>query len=132
MGLLSKLMFWRKEPELPPDIGGDLGGPDLGLPKDEDLGLPKPAGMPGEEPSPAEAFAAPSLEEAPSGPEPLHPGYRPPPPAVAAAPEAAFGSKDIEIISLKLDSLKTTLEAINERIARLEKMAEGGRESPRF
>lgn len=146
MGLLSKMMFWKKEEALPaPEMPGM--GPELGLPKEEELGLPKPgelgmpeaeakggpglpplgaegpAGMPEEfPPSPAAAFGAPRLEEA--GPPPRGPA--------AAAPTPSLSSKDLEIISLKLDSLKTTLEAINERLARLEKMAEGGAESPRF
>lgn len=135
MGLFSKLMFWKKEEPFP---APKEFGHELGLPKEEGLGLPEPGGLPGlgkehEEglpPSPAEAFGAPRLEEA--GPEPpMHPEMGPLPAAPAAAPSAASG-KDLEIISLKLDSLKTTLEAINERLARLEKMAEGGRESSRF
>ena len=151
MGVFSKLAFWKKaEPEMPKDLA--LGGPDLGLPKDDlggmpDMpGMPEPGGMPkmGEGgglgmpeldkpaagPSPAEQFQAPRLDEsAPEDVGPMHPGYRPPPPpaqAAAAPAQTAAGGKDLEIISLKLDSLKTTLEAINERLARLEKAAEGG------
>jgi len=135
MGLFSKLMFWKKEEPLPApkDFGA---GPEMGLPGEEGLGLPGHGGMPefgrgiGEEaPSAAETFGAPRLEEA--GPGPLHPEYRPPPAAAPAHAEAP-SSKDLEIISLKLDSLKATLEAINERLARLEKMAEGGSELRRF
>jgi hypothetical protein len=135
MGLLGKLAFWRREePALPKpeDFGKGLGGPELGLPG-EDLGLPKPTGMP-DMPEMPGAGAPPPFPEPPRleevRPEPaLPPGAVPVHPA--AAPGAVSG-KDLEIISLKLDSLKTTLEAINERLARLEKMAEGGRESPRF
>ncbi len=142
MGILSKLMFWKREepfPE-PKELGA---GPELGLPGEEALGLPKPGEMPGMPPGegelglpkPEEAppgrpeFAAPRLEEA--GAEPAPPAYGPPGPGPSpAAPAPPVGrplsNKDLEIISLKLDSLKTTLEAINERIARLEKIAEGG------
>ena len=154
MGVFSKLAFWKKEePEMPKDI--DLGGPDLGMPGKDDFGelpgmpgMPEPGGMPkmgegggglgmpelekpaGAGPSPAEQFQAPRLEESPEETGPMHPGYRPPPPpgpgAAAPQPEhRAASGKDLEIISLKLDSLKTTLEAINERLARLEKAAEG-------
>jgi len=70
------------------------------------------------------------LEEAPAG------GSRglPPPPSGPSFGSQQYGqeglsNKDLEIISLKLDSLKTILEAINERIARLEKMAEEGSSS---
>ena len=141
MGVLSKLMFWKREepfPE-PKELGA---GPDLGLPGEEDLGLPKADEMPGmpsgegglglpkpEAPSGRPDFDAPRLEEA--GAEPTPPAYGQPGPGpspAAPAPPAGrpLSNKDLEIISLKLDSLKTTLEAINERIARLEKVAEGG------
>ena len=158
MGVFSKLAFWKKdEPAIPKDMalgGPDLGMPGKddfgelpGMP-----GMPEPGGMPkmgegagelgmpdldkpaAEHPSPADTFSAPRLEGMPTEEEgPLHPGYRPPPPPGAAAPsnaaerQAASG-KDLEIISLKLDSLKITLEAINERLARLEKAAEGDSE----
>ncbi len=137
MGLLGKLAFWRKEePALPKpedfDKGLGMSTPDLGLPG-EDLGLPKPTGMPempGMEKMPG-AEPLPPLPEAPRLEE-VKPEPAPPMGAAPAPPTGAASGKDLEIISLKLDSLKTTLEALNERLARLEKMAEGGRESPRF
>jgi hypothetical protein len=135
MGLLSKLMFWKKEEPLP-----DLGkGPDMGLPPMDDMGampgMPKAGGdelgLPpelGAEPRGGPGMDMPKLEEAPA-----EAGFpRPAPPAASAPTPPMHGEasgKDLEIISLKLDSLKTTLEAINERLARLEKMAEGGSES---
>jgi hypothetical protein len=138
MGILGKLMFWKKEDvALPEDLGG-FGGPETGLPGEEHLGLPSSEGLPGlgkegadlgmpslspESPS----FAPPRLEEAKE--EPFHPSAMPQPAAPQQA--ATYTGKDLEIISLKLDSLKTTLEAVNERLARLEKMAEGGSESHR-
>ena len=144
-----RLAFWKKkEPELPkPDDFGkglDMGMPggkdDLGMPKmpgaNDDLGLPGAGGMPdmpempgGMEPGPEAPQAFPKLEEAKPGPPAPPPGA-----TLVQAPAAAppTSGKDIEIISLKLDSMKTTLEAINERLARLEKAAEEGRESPGF
>lgn len=152
MGLLGKLAFWRKEegPALPKDLGAGLGEHEMGTPGDEHLGLPGSGELPPlggnkddlgmssstglppfggkkddlEIPSASPespAFAAPRLEEA--KPEPFSP---------AAVPQPVQGEasgKDLEIISLKLDSLKSTLESINERLAKLEKMAEGGEES---
>jgi len=135
------LAFWRKKeeplpnpedfgkgldldapmPEMPGE-GGDLGLPDAG-------GMPDMPEMPGGNELPAEINsdasapqAFPRLEE--SKPQP--PMHQP----MAAPQPAAYSGKDLEIISLKLDSLKATLEAINERLARLEKMGE--RESSRF
>ena len=149
MGLLGKLAFWRRESSaLPKDLGAGLGEHEMGLPGDEHLGLPGSGGLPplgkqddmgmpssgglpalgGEKDdmgmhstSPdSPAFAAPRLEEA--KPEPFRPAATP-------QPVGQTSGKDLEIISLKLDSLKNTLEAINERLAKLEKMAEGGGES---
>lgn len=149
MGIFSKLMFWKKEEE-PSDMGGmdDFGGMGMpgempGMPGKETPGMPKqPGGMPGgetpgmpdfgaqpEAPS-SPAFQTPRLEEVPPGSSP--PSYGPTPQPAQVKTEGAYSGKDLEIISLKLDSLKTTLEAINERLARLEKMAEGGSESSRF
>ena len=121
-----KLAFWRKdEPKMPEDFakGLDLGAADeLGLPGAG--GMPDMPEMPGAAETGAEAPQAfPRLEES-----------RPQQPMMQqqAYPQQQYSGKDLEIISLKLDSLKTTLEAINERLARLEKAAEGDRESPRF
>ena len=139
-----RLAFWKKkEPEMPKDF--DMSTPDFGMPggKDDlglreaadDLGLPGAEGMPdmpempggmAQETGPEAPQAFPRLEEARPQPSPIGPTIPPP------AEHAAFSGKDLEIISLKLDSLKTTLESINERLARLEKTIEGERESPRF
>ncbi|MBN2111960.1 hypothetical protein JW707_02560 [Candidatus Woesearchaeota archaeon] len=138
MGLLDKIMFWKKEEE--PFPRQDFGSKDFGFPDEShDLGLPKPGGpgLPGEEQKPGNfggvpeypspSFGAPRLEEtAPPQTRALPQG------AVQMEQTPSMSNKDLEIISLKLDSMKATLEAINERIARLEKIAEGERESPRF
>ena len=42
------------------------------------------------------------------------------------------GSKDIELISVKLDSIRNTLEIMNQRIARIEKIAEGEQQERRW
>jgi hypothetical protein len=97
--------------------------------------MPAAGRMPGEESS--AMFGTPRLEEAgtghmqPSFMSSQAPGVR----ASSAYPASqgyAAPNKDLEIISLKLDALKSTLEAINERLARLEKIAVGGAESERF
>jgi hypothetical protein len=142
-----RLAFWRKkEPEMPKDFDmstPDMGGKDsLGLPgAKDDLGLPGAAddlGLPGggmpdmpempggmdQQTGPEAPQAFPRLEEA-RPQSPVGPAI--PPPA-----EHGTSGKDLEIISLKLDSMRATLESINERLARLEKKAEGEAESPRF
>jgi len=131
MGFLDKLAFWKRKETLPPGLqpASIPGGADLGLPGEAQLGLPPmggpaapgqmpdmPPAMPGAmpsamEPEPASpAFAVPKLEPVQEQPRPMG--------------TPAMGSKEIELVSLKLDQLKTTLDVINQRIANLEKIAE--------
>jgi len=144
-----RLAFWKKEKPLPMpedfgkglDMGMPAGKDNLGMPEmpgaKDDLGLPGANSMPdmpempsGMESGPEAPQAFPKLDESrPAGPPAPPPGATVVQQAPAATPTTG---KDIEIISLKLDSMKTTLEAINERLARLEKLAESGEESPRF
>ena len=137
-------MFWKKEesPEMPPT---PLGG-ELGLPGEEHLGMP-PA-MPG---APAAGMPAPGMP-APGMPSavPPTPGAAPvtgaplPPSAEPLGPSTTFAaprlepvveppaprgtpamtSKELELVSLKLDQLKTAVDVLNQRLAHLEKLAE--------
>jgi len=103
MGILGKVMFWKRD-EL--GLGDEIGLP-KGKPADE-LGmemqpLPRMPQMPMQEPR-MEAFQQRQQYE----------------------PAYAYGqNKDLEIVSAKLDALKATLESINQRIANLERIAYG-------
>lgn len=131
MSLLDKVKFWKKdEPsfgdikmdapigELNPPMGaspadstaglggtGSLGGFDstsgFGSPPQDDFGLPPPG-----------------LSHQPMQPQPLS---RPVSPMVRQVPSSDILSKDIEIISSKLDALRATLEAINQRLSNIER-----------
>lgn len=86
MGILDKVMFWkRKEPELelPGAVPG--AGPELGLPKPGDVGLPPAEGVGGMKETlgmPEMTAGLPPMEGAagmqhePAGP--IDPGYQPP------------------------------------------------------
>jgi len=110
-----------------------MPAPEMGLGREYELGLPGTetygAEMPG-------ALPGMPSEEAP------HIGAPPglPPAGVPAsryAPQAAayaepISSKDIELLSAKLDALKAILESINQRLTTLEQMAGRSREHERY
>lgn len=165
MGLLDKLAFWKKEPELPdlgdigkesgfkgpggfgeagvgkPGIGPETGkdqfgaGPEsgfeqLGLGKEQDLTKGAEPGLPGLEPGygggpgmPQGPGAQPMQRQQFQQPAQQQP-YGAPIQPMQPAPGAAVMSKDIEIVSSKLDALKATLDGINQRLANLERLAQ--------
>ena len=123
MGLLEKVMFWKKkEPEL------ELGKyPGLET-------VPPGAEMPAMGPAPAPGITEPP---APTGPSPLEEiGPAPPPPtplgrpsAVPAPtafqpPAAVSPGGDMQMVNVKLDTLKALLESINTRLERMERTQE--------
>ena len=128
MGLLDKIMFWKKEePEfsglepgpfntagagpqfgqdITPPVGGfapPLGAPDFGEPH---MGTPQPS--PFGPPSPMSSMQTGS-------------------PAMMSQPQQGFVAQtaQMELISSKLDTIKVQLENLNQRIAHLERIAEG-------
>jgi hypothetical protein len=136
MGILGKLMFWKRGEE---DLG-DLGlGGDFGLGKDMtglEMGTEK--SMPGfgdrehvegmEKPLGSSA-SAPKTEETGYGgynAQPAYPSYGP---VQQSAPSQSRDQimigKELELISAKLDSLKVSLDSLNMRIASLERIARG-------
>ena len=134
MGIFDKLAFWkRKEEPLPPEGMP----PELGLPKEGDLGL-HPEGF--EEPV-AAGLAPPGAPQGMPGmpgSEPMH-GYEPEPtPSLSTLPGFQSQSpppmvplhisKDLELISAKLDALKASLDSVNQRLANLERIAQGEHE----
>ncbi len=120
MSLLDKVKFWKKdEPSfgdinMGAPIGGVQGDRTAGLGGTGDLGgFGVEQGYPGQA-APQEDFGLP----------PPGLSYRPIPPPSRPAPMAASSDmlqKDIEIISSKLDALRATLEAINQRLSNIER-----------
>jgi hypothetical protein len=138
MSFFSRLAFW-KHPE--PGYGEALGpGPELGLPplpKEPDFGFP-PGETPGVPPSiptmpsfPSESATAPSSFESKQTF-----GYTAPmaPPAYGQMPAhqmqpmqsqpASATSKDVEIVSLKMDNVRQQLDMVNQRLDRIERLLE--------
>ena len=142
MGFFGKLAFWKKrEPEefdfgKPPEFGADTG-----LPKgEENLGLPgKESGV---DTSPMgylkegtswekEGLEKPAAFEQ----SPQQQGFQPGQPfAVSKEKTGDFDfrvSKDFEVISTKLDALKSAMESMNQRLINVEEMVRRDQENKR-
>lgn len=139
MGIFDKVMFWKKKDEF-----ADLG---LGSNKDlafgDDFGMgqgmdQQPPGM-GQQPlgqQPDMGLSSPSMPQSPQMP----PGPAMQPPSAAQFqqaprfdnPQADMTSKNIEVISSKLDALRANLESINQRLANLEAIAKGEQDKRRY
>jgi hypothetical protein len=124
MSVFDKLAFWKKKEDFSKDFGADFGkmpsdfgpGQDFGnYPQDQrtgldqnmNLGLPNDAGFgsygpPGQQASMQQPFGAPLQPQQPD-----------------------FKSDKFEVVSAKLDSIRYTLESINQRLANLERIAYG-------
>jgi hypothetical protein len=124
MAFFDKLAFWKKKDDL-----GDLGK-DLGL--DKDLGLGMDAG-----PSPDLGMGLETPQQQPFQKYPSfqqnnlsQPGFQPQP-AFQASQQPSYqsdsyiNSKNLEVISSKLDALRATMESINQRLANIEAIARG-------
>lgn len=137
MGVLDKVMFWKKKEEDMGDLGlgGDFEnfGKDLtglegagtnktlpGFGEREHIeGMEKPLGtVPG----------APKTEETTPSYE-THAGYQysapSPQPAQMQSRDQIMMGKELELISTKLDSIKVSLDSLNMRLASLERIARG-------
>jgi hypothetical protein len=116
MSVLGKLMFWKKKDEFS-DLGSEKdlafgdnfgnGNQNLGLQSSFDQGMPQ-SPMPQQQPS----FTPPSFQSPPQMPR-----YESPP--------QDMNSKNLEIISSKLDALRASMESINQRLANIEALARG-------
>jgi hypothetical protein len=119
MSVLDKLFFWKKEespaeltvPDLP--AGPGLSAEGMSMPHEEQppsLGEPMP-GQP-------EQMTEPSMPEPRMGPSTFGSHARPeleqvPPPQVS-------GGEDLSLISAKLDTIKAQLDAVLQRLERME------------
>ena len=120
MSILGKLMFWKKKDEFS-DIGlgdkenlafgNDFGQPglDQGLgqaPTQPTPGLPPTPSVPSQPALPPTQFQAPRYE----------------------TPQQDMNSKNLEIISSKLDALRASIDSLNQRLANIETIARGEEE----
>ena len=135
MGIFDKLAFWKKKEDFgdfDKDFGADLGleagdmGPDLGLPRQpgmgRDLGMPEDTGFG----SMGREYPQRSMQP-PGQPLPMQQPFGAP--IQPAQPSEYDYSRDkFEIVSAKLDSIRYTLESINQRLTNLERVAYGEQE----
>jgi len=135
MGILGKLMFWKKNDEFADvglgdkenlafgnDFGAQQGANTPGLPGG--LG-PEPGMNQGLGPQPSPSVQAPQ----PSVPSFSPPQYQPQP--SYETPQQEVESKNLEIISSKLDAIRASIESLNQRLANLETIARGEEEQGR-
>ena len=121
MGFFNKIAFWKKKDDFG-DFGKDL---DLG----KDLGMDM-----GQGPSPDLGMG---LEPLPQGqqPYPKYPsfqqqGFQAPHQysQSTSSNDSYIASKNLEVISSKLDALKATMDSLNQRVANIEAIARGEQE----
>ena len=140
MGILNKIMFWKKDEDEFKDIGlGDKGnlafgddfgasqpgagfGPTPGLGQgmgQGPYGQQYPQNYPAQQPSmpsyPSPQFPTPQFQQQPR----------------FGSPQEEMTSKNLEIISSKLDALRASIESLNQRLANLEAIARGEEDQSR-
>ena len=132
MSVFSKLAFWKKKDDLD-DLGKDLGidkdlGLDISTGPSPDLGMgidANPVQQPYQKyPSfqqTQQGFQTPSFQSQPVFQQ--QPSYN--------NNDNFIASKNLEVISSKLDALRATMESINQRLANIEAIARGEQEDTR-
>ena len=123
MGFFGKLAFWKKKDELG-DIGKDFGidrdlGLDIGTGPSPDLGM----GIDTGQQQPYQKY--PSFQQTQQGFQPV---FQQQP---SLSNEGYIASKNLEVISSKLDALRASLESMNQRLANIEAIARGEQEDTR-
>ncbi len=130
MGMLDKLKFWKKKEgfpglklDLPLATGAGSGMGGFGQDATAGLGGTGQLGGMKETEISLRGFGAETIEEqqgrltpTPLGGQSYSGGFSQP----QQAPRADIMAKDIEIISSKLDTLRATLDALNQRMANIE------------
>ncbi len=140
MGILDKIMFWKKTDEFA----------DVGLGEKENLafgnefnaapgtGLGPTPGS-GTEPGMDQGLGQQNQGFTPPGPTPPQPSapsypsqpqFQPQPPSYAN-PQQDLEAKSLEVISSKLDAIRASIESLNQRLANLEAIARGEEEQGR-
>lgn len=142
MAILDKLMFWKKKDEFA-DMGlGDKDnlafGDDFGAGL-QNPGMPKTPGMPGSQfglSQPQQGFGQDNYGQGADqgyGRYPQSPAFSNPQPSFSPQfsqprydnPQGDINSKNLEIISSKLDALRASIESLSQRLANIEAIARG-------
>ncbi len=128
MGFFSKMAFWKKKDELD-DLGKDLGldkdlGMDMGQGPSPDMGMDM-----GSNPTQPSFQKYPSFQQQ----QGIQPSFQPQPsfPQPSYQSDNYIASKNLEVISSKLDALRASLESVNQRLANIEAIARGEQEDTR-
>lgn len=129
MGVMSKLMFWKKEDDFKDlgfdkDFAADLGGPtnfgqNDSFGQQDNLGLDMPSNRPQQI---SQSYPPPIRPQPAYQPQSYQP-YQPQKPD-----HEYIVSKEIEVLSSKIDAIRVTLESVNQRLARIEKIAEASQD----
>src|SRR3989338_4122544 len=128
MGLLGKMAFWKKKDDFG-DLGRDLDlgkefGMDTGQGPSPDLGM-------GLEPAQQPYQKFPSFQQQGfQNSFPAQPSFQPQPYPQPAS-DSYIASKNLEVISSKLDALKASIDALSQRVANIEAIARGEQEDQR-
>ena len=132
MAFFDKLAFWKRK-----DDFGDLGK-DLGMDKDMGMGMdagPSPdlgMGLEASQPQQQPFQKYPSVQQSSFQPSfQPQPAYQVPPSQQSYQSDSYINSKNLEVISSKLDALRATMESINQRLANIEAIARGEQEDTR-
>ena len=128
MGILDKVMFWRKKDDFS-DLGLDgkqpFGNDALAFGNDFSMG----AGLGQPAMGQSQGFSQPPQNmgfSQPAYPQPSYQSYQP-----RYEPQQDMASKNLEIISSKLDALRASIESLNQRLANLEAIARGDEDRQR-
>ena len=131
MGIFGKLAFWKKKDDLglDKDFGKDLGfdkdlGMDMGQGPSPDLGM-------GLEQQPLQKY--PSFQQSSFQPNfPSQPSFQSQQSfQPSASNDSYIASKNLEVISSKLDALRASLDNVSQRLASIEAIARGEQEDNR-
>ncbi len=135
MGFLGKLAFWKKRDDLD-DLGKELGldkefgldvsghSPDLGFGLEQGNMQMQPQMQPQIQ-QPYSRYG--SFQQPSQGFNPLQ-SFQQPQQASQTMSDSFIASKNLEVISSKLDALRASLESINQRLANLEAIAKNEQE----
>ena len=136
MGILDKIMFWKKDDEFK-DVGlgdkdnlafGDNFGAGLQTPNTlgSQFGSQQGFGQGSYGQEPNQGYNRYPQSPAFSNPQPSMPSFGPQfPQPRYENPRDDINSKNLEIISSKLDALRASIESLNQRLANLEAIARG-------
>jgi|TARA_Y100000031_G_C8166833_1_gene359792 hypothetical protein len=133
MSILDKVMFWKKKDEFG-DIGlGDkdpLGKGNLAFGDDFGMGSAPGYGQQSKAPEQPSFAQQPSFSQS-SFAQQQFPQQQQPYQQPRYEPQQDVTSKNLEIISSKLDALRASIESLNQRLANLEAIARGEEEQRR-